>query len=211
MRDNQYRMFELREILLQPLHGVEVEVVGGLVQQQVVRLTEECLGQHDAHLLLTREVAHEHLVLLLLDTKAAEQSSGIALSRVAAHLGVLLFQLSHADAVSITEILLHIQRVALMHDVPEHGVSHEHGVEHRLVVVLEVILREHAQSLARPHLDGAFVGFQFAADGLQQSGFACTVSADDAVDVAVGELHVDVLVEDAFAELDGEVGDSNHI
>ena len=42
----------LAEIVLKPLHGVEVEVVGRLVEQQVVGLAEKGLGEHHAHLLV---------------------------------------------------------------------------------------------------------------------------------------------------------------
>ena len=52
MADYQYALFQIGEIFLEPLHGVEVEVVGRLVEQQVVGMSEECLSQHDAHLLV---------------------------------------------------------------------------------------------------------------------------------------------------------------
>ena len=40
----------LQQILLEPVAGFEIEVVGGLVEQQQVRLFEQQLGQRDAHL-----------------------------------------------------------------------------------------------------------------------------------------------------------------
>ena len=69
---DEYRVLELAEVLLQPLYGVEVEVVGRLVEQQVVGIAEESFGEHHAHFLLTRELAHQLIVLRLLDAKAGE-------------------------------------------------------------------------------------------------------------------------------------------
>ena len=66
----QYRVLKLAQVLLQPLNGIQVQVVGRLVQQQVVGVTEECLCQHHAHLFLTREFAHQLVVLVLLDAQA---------------------------------------------------------------------------------------------------------------------------------------------
>ena len=89
--------------------------------------------------------------------------------------------------------------------------SHEHGVEHGLVVKFEVVLAQDGESFSGTHFHAAFGGFQLSGDGSQKSGFSCAVRTDDTVDVSVCELHVHVLVEDAFPELDGEVGKCNHV
>ena len=83
--------------------------------------------------------------------------------------------------------------------------SHEDGIEHGFLVVLEVVLREYAESFARTELYGSLCGLQLSADGFEQGGLASAVGTDYAVDVSVGELEVDVLVEDTFAELNGDV------
>ncbi len=48
-----------REVVLQPLHRLGVEVVGGLVEQQQIRLLEQELAQRDAATLTTREPVDE--------------------------------------------------------------------------------------------------------------------------------------------------------
>ena len=69
---HQYGVLEIAQILLEPGHGLHVEVVGGLVEKKVVGITKKCLGQHDTHFLLTAEFAHQQIVLVLLDAQSAE-------------------------------------------------------------------------------------------------------------------------------------------
>ncbi len=50
-----------REVALEPLHGLGVEVVGGLVEEQQVGLLEQQLAQRDPATLTTGEVVDERL------------------------------------------------------------------------------------------------------------------------------------------------------
>ena len=52
MADHEHTLFQIREVFLQPLHGVEVKVVGRLIEQQIIGMTEQSLGQHHAHFLV---------------------------------------------------------------------------------------------------------------------------------------------------------------
>ena len=144
-------------------------------------------------------------MLLLANAQSAQQCGGIAFCRVSAHLGKLILQFGHPDAVFICEVGLAVQGLTLLHDLPHGGVTHQYRVEHCFLIILEMVLAQYAQALAWSQFHCSFTGFQFSADGFQQGGFACAVGAYHSIDVAVGELHVDVLVEDAFAELNGDV------
>ena len=104
MAHHKHRVLKVAEIVFQPFHGFEVEVVGRFVEEQVVRLAKECLRQHHAHLFLTREVAHEFAVQGFLDAKAAKQCGGIVFGGVAAHLCKLVFQFSHENTILIGEV-----------------------------------------------------------------------------------------------------------
>ena len=73
-------LVDLAQVVLQPLHGLEVEVVGGLVEQQVVGLAEEGFGEHHAHLLVVAELARQLLVQALGDTQVLQQLGSLALS-----------------------------------------------------------------------------------------------------------------------------------
>ena len=210
VRNDEHGVFEVAEIVFEPFHRFEVKVVGWLVEEEVVGLTEEGLCQHHAHLLLVGEVAHEFAVEGLLDAEAGKQGGGVVFGRVAADGGKLVFEFGHFDAVFVREVLFRVEGIALLHDLPHHGVTLQHGVEHRLVVEFEVVLRENGQPLAGTEFHLAFGGLEFAADGFEQGGFAGTVGTDDTIDVAVREFHVHILIEDALAELNGYVGKCDH-
>ena len=79
--------------------------------------------------------------------------------------------------------------------------------QHRLEVVLVLILREdgHTLVLAQGHL--ALVGLDLAREHLQKGGLARAVGADDAVAVAVREFEVDVLEEFFAAVLQADARD----
>ena len=200
---HEHRVLKVAKIVFEPFHCFEVEVVGRLVEQEVVGVAKECLRQHHAYFLFTAQLAHEFLVKVFLDAQSREQFGCVALSLVAAQVGKLLGELGYEHTVFVAEVGLAVERVQLVLEVPEHRVSHQYGVEHGVFVKLEVVLREHTEALARSHFDGALRGLQFAADGFEQGRFPRAVCADDAIDVAVGELHVHVFVEHAFAKLNG--------
>ena len=195
-------LLQRAQVLLQPLHGVQVEVVGGLVEQQVVGMAEQCLGQHDAHLLVVREFRHLFVVLSLLHAKVLQQLGSLAFSLPAVHLGKLQLEVGGTVAIFLGHLGLGIQGLALLHVLPEWLVSHEHGVHDRKLVVLEVVLREHREAFARAQLHGTLVGLQLAADGFQQRRLAGSVGTDDAVDVSTRKLDVHVFVKDSFSKLD---------
>ncbi len=57
----EHRAGVLGEVLLEPEHALRVEVVGGLVEQQQVRLLQEQLGERDTALLPTGEVLDDRV------------------------------------------------------------------------------------------------------------------------------------------------------
>ncbi len=59
MGDREHAARVLREVLLQPLHALGVEVVGRLVEQQQVGLLEQQLAQRDPATLPTAEPVDE--------------------------------------------------------------------------------------------------------------------------------------------------------
>ena len=207
---HQYGVLELAQVLFQPLYSLQVKVVGGLVKQQVVGIAEQSLCQHHAHLLLAGEFSHQLVVQSLLDAKAGKQASCIALSSVAAHLGKLVLQFCHSDTVLVGEVGLAVKSLTLLHHLPHGGVSHQNSIQYGFLVVLEVVLRQHGQTLAGAQFHCALCRFQLATDGLQQSRLAGAVGTDYSVDVSACELHVHVLVKDSLAELYGYIAKCNH-
>ena len=207
---DQHRVLEVAEVLLQPFHGFEVKVVGRLVEQEVVGLAKEGLRQHDAHLLLTAEFAHQFAVQFVLDAQAAQERGSIVLGSIATDVRKLILQFGHEDTILVGEILLGIEFVALLHDVPHDGVAHQYGIQHRTIIIFEVVLTEHRHTFAWSHLNSTLRRVKFTRDGAEQGGFASTISTDDTINITVRKLHVDVLIQDALTELDGQVGQCNH-
>ena len=211
MRHHQHTLLQVREIFFQPLHGVEVQVVGGLVEQQVVGMTEQRLGQHHAHLLVVRDVRHLLVVLSLAHAQVLQQLGGLALGLVAVHLGKGHLQLSGFHTVFFRHLWLRIKGLALLHVVPHGLVTHQHGIHHREGVVFEVVLLQHAHALTGQHLHRSFVGLQLTADGAQQRRLARTVGTDNTVNVSTCKLQVHVFIENLFPELDSQICDCNHL
>lgn len=112
-------LVDLAQVVLQPLHGLEVEVVGGLVEQQVVGLAEEGFGEHHAHLLVVAELARQLLVQALGDTQVLQQLGSLALGLPAVHLGKLQLQVGSTVAVLLRHLGLGIEGLALLHVLPE--------------------------------------------------------------------------------------------
>ena len=88
-------------------------------------------------------------MLVFFDTQSAQQGRSIAFGIVSAHFRELFFQFGHFDAVFVRKISFGIKRIALLHDVPQYGVSHQHGVQYGTFVILEVVLAKYGEPFAR--------------------------------------------------------------
>ncbi len=198
---HEHRVLEVRQILLEPCHGFEVKVVGRFVEEKIVGVAEEGFGKQHAYFLVRAHVAHQHSVTVFLYAKAAQQRRGIALGVPTLELGEALLQLGSPYAVGIVEIRLGIERVLLLHNVPQHGMTLKHGVEHCAVVKLEVVLLQHAHTLAGALRHTARCGRELPAEHAHQRGLAGTIGTDYAIAVAGSELEIDVLKKGLFAEL----------
>ncbi len=101
------------------MDGFEVEVVGGLVEQQGLGLAEEGLGQQDAHLLAALQLGHFALVELVGNVEALEQDRGVALGVVAVFVADDAFELAEAHAVFVGHLGLLVDVLALFERRPE--------------------------------------------------------------------------------------------
>src|SRR6185437_9501021 len=101
VRNRDERAVVADEKLLQPEDGVEVEVVGGLVEQQGLRLAEERLRQQHADLLAALQLGHLALVDLVGDVEALQQHGGVGLGLVAVLFADDAFELAETAAVFV--------------------------------------------------------------------------------------------------------------
>ena len=210
MRDDDDRVREVGEEVLEPVDRLDIEVVRRLVEEQDVRAAEQGLREQHADLLLGREVRHLHRVLLFGDAEAIEQARGLRLSVPAVKLRELCLELRGAHAVLLGEIRLCVERILLVHDLDEALVAHDDRAQDLVVVVGIVVLLQDSEALARRDLDRAAGRLNVACQQFEEGGLTGTVRADDAVAVARRELEVDVLVEDALAKLEADIIDCNH-
>src|SRR5208282_3835354 len=79
VRNQHERVGVMGQILFQPIPGFEIEVVGGLVEQQQVRLLQQQLGQCNAHLPASGEFFGAAMPILLAETEAHEHASDLGL------------------------------------------------------------------------------------------------------------------------------------
>ena len=211
MAHHDHGALKVQQEVLQPVDGVDVQVVGGLVQQQDVRIAEQGLGQQHLHLQPGIQGGHGALVVLGAHAQALEDAAGVALRLPAAQLGELLLQLAGPDAVLLRHLLLLVEGVLLLADVIQALVAHDDGVHHVVGVVGVLILLEHRHTgLGQDgHLAGG--GLQLAGEDLQEGGLARAVGADDAVAVALGKLEIYVGKERLTAVGQAQIGNCNHV
>ena len=208
---HEHRVLEVGQPVLQPCHCLKVQVVGRLVKQQVVGVAEQSLGQEHAHLLVGAHVLHQHIVAVLLDTEARQQSRGVALGVPPLKFGELLLKFGGLDAVLVAEIGFCIEGVLLGHDLIQDRVAAHHGVDDRALVKLEVVLAQHRQALARTERHAAHSGLELARQYLHQRGLAGAVGSDYAVAVATVKGQVHVLEQDALPELHAQIVGLYHL
>ncbi|MCY1292592.1 hypothetical protein D9M70_418250 [compost metagenome] len=204
--NDDHRAVARGQHVFQPTDGVDVQVVGRLVEQQHFRIGEQCLGQQHAQLPARRHFAHRPEMLFQLNAQAEQQFAGAGFGGVAVHLGELGFQLGHRHAVLFAHFRQRIDALAFGLHPPQLGVAHDHGVDHRELLVGELILAQLAEAHVglEHHLAGR--GFEVVAEDLHESRFAAAVGTDQAVAVAVAELDGDVLEQGLGPELHGDVG-----
>ena len=123
MRDDQHGAPVLAQRVLQPLGRGEIEVVGGLVQQEQVGLGQQDARQAQAGLFAAGEQPRGHLLALLREAQADQRALYAAGPLVAAlalealgQAGVVLGQARHGLGIGVllSHVALHLAQ-ALLH------------------------------------------------------------------------------------------------
>ena len=210
MGDGDDHAGEVQQEILQPVDGLDVQVVGGLVQHDDVGIAEQRLGQQDFHLQPGVHICHHIVVQLRADAQTLQKAGGIGLGFPAAQLGEFSFQISGANAVLIGEIRFFVDGVLFLHHIIKMLVAHDDGVHDGKLVVGVLVLLQNGDPLGGVDGDAAGGGIQVTGEDTQEGGFARTVGTDDAVAVAGQELQVHVLEQPLAAELHSQIADSNH-
>ena len=133
------------EEVLKPVDGFEIEIVGGLVEEQGLRVAEERLREQDADLLAALQLGHLALVELVGDVETLEQDGGVGFGFVAVFIADDAFELAEAGAVFVGHLGLVVDDLALFQGGPEGLVAHDDGVDDAVGVELVLVLLEDAE------------------------------------------------------------------
>ena len=204
MGDDQQRTGVGQQPAFKPQHGVEVEVVGGFVQQQDVRRAHECLRQRQPYAPAAGESVDGACLVFGREPEAGHERGGATARRPAT--GDVEVRVSRADTSTITTAF---GRCHLAFSGAHGGVAIHHEF-HGSAAIRRHFLRHAGQHLARGPLHVAGVRMQFTGDQGEQARLAGTVGADDAGAVATEQAEAGVLEEGARAAAEGDLSEVNH-
>ena len=183
-------------------------MIGGLIEEQRLGLSEERLSEQHADALVARDLAHLALVTLVGDVESLEQDRRVALRRVAVLLPDDALELAEPDAILVREVGLLVERIAFLKRGPQPCIPHDHCVDDAERLERELVLADQSD-LLRPD-DGALLGIEVARQDLHERGLAGAVRPRQPVAPARRERDGHVLEEHLRAEAHGHVGDGNH-
>ena len=217
VRDEDDGVRIVGEILLEPVAGLEIEVVRRLVEQQQTGPAEQELGERDAHLPAARERLGRLLHVLLREAEAAQDGVDLQVDAVALEPPEALLQIAVAAE---HPRVLGLVRAVVGEPILERGDLGAH-VEQRLERlpgffderpsrVVEAVLRQVADRQPRGLDDQPAVGLVEPGQHLEQCRLARAVRAAEADAFAVVDLPADGVEEDAVAERLAQVGELDH-
>ena len=209
--DDDDRIREIQQEVFQPADGLDIQIVRRFVQQQDVRISKQRLRQQHLDLLAAVQLAHQLMLKVEADAQTRENRFRVALGAPAVQLGELALQLAGALAVRVGEILFGVKLVLFLHNLIEALVPHDDRLQHFIAVKLKVILAQDGHALAGGDDHFTRGRLQLAGEHLQESRFARSVCADDAVAVTGGEFNVDVLKERLSAVRKGNILGCDHV
>jgi hypothetical protein len=184
VRGHHQRALERAQPVLEPQDRLEVEVVGGLIEQQRVRLHDQDPREPDAHLPAARERADVAVHLLGREAEAREHGARARLEPVAAErlearlrLAVALDErVELALPLRVGERVLELVQLARRFG---HGArAVERGLEHGLILELADVLAEVSDRRAAVDRDLPGVGLLLARDQPEDRGLAGAVRSD---------------------------------
>ena len=208
MGDEQQRRVARVELLLQPLHRLGVEVVGGLVEHQQVGPGEQRAGDGHALLLAAGELVDGPLPERGVDAQAVEQLLGLEGRVPAAQpldaLGEVR-QLGHQPFVvlagleALGERVVGVERLA-QRDLGDGELGGGRGAGRE-----DGLLRQPGDARAALELQGDGVGLLVAGQDLHQRRLAAAVDADQADALALLDDQLELVEERAGAEGERDV------
>ena len=179
-----------------PLDGVGVEMVGGLVQHQDVRLRHERTGERDTALLATGELADLSVVGRAGELVERGPDAGVEIPAVL--MDDLLLEFLVAPGVSG-------EGFVLVDEIQDMASALAHGVVHRLVGGEFKGLGQVAHDGAALARDQSVVGLQLPGEDAEEGGLAGAIAADESHPISGSQAKGGVVEENAFVVLQDEV------
>mmetsp|Transcript_66961 Transcript_66961/g.205056 ORF Transcript_66961/g.205056 Transcript_66961/m.205056 type:complete len:288 (+) Transcript_66961:972-1835(+) len=177
----------VRQVLLEPHAGPEVQVVGGLVQDQQRRFFEQGLRQRDAHAPAARHVLRRLGHHLLREAEAVEEAPRLRLESLGAHPVQLVAQHLEEVGVALGVVLAQLLD-ELLEPLVLLGGDVDHALERRLVRRIGLLVHE-------PRIDVGGDRQLPRGQARQQGRLAAAVGTDEAVAPAVVDADGRVLDE----------------
>ncbi len=205
MGNNDHGAVASHQDVFQPANGIDVQMVGGLVQKQDIRIREQRLGQQNTQFPARRNSAHGAVVLFQGNIQAQQQFASAGIGGIAVHLGELHFQVRHGHAVFLAHFSERVDTITLGFYTPELFVAHNDRINHRAVLVGKLVLAQLTQPLILVHHDLAGRRFQVAAKDFHERGLAAAIGADQTVAVAIAEFDGHIFEKGFGPELHGNV------
>src|SRR5208282_3577271 len=179
VRDHDQYSLILIQKILQPVDRVEIQMVGGFVEQQRLWMSEESLRQQHSHFLSARYLRHFALVHRVGNIEALQQNGSVGFSGVAVFFADDAFEFAEFHTVGVRHVVLCVDDFAFFESGPQAPVTPDDRVDHAILIESELILAQNSE-LARAD-DGSLLRLEFAGQKLHKGGFARAVGAGKAV------------------------------
>ena len=204
VRNQQQRRRRVLQPAFEPEHGVEVEVVGRLVEQQQVGAAGQGAGEVEAHPPAAGEIGHRAREIGVGEAEAVQHFGDAGLGRIAADFAVAGVQVADRLAVALG---FGFDQFAF--DAAQFDVAVEHEIEGGIGQGRR-FLGDAGDVPAGRHFDIAGFGVQFVGEQREEAGFAAAVGADDADLPAGVELDGGVDDQRAAGAGEGDLAEGDH-
>src|ERR1051326_273402 len=193
---------EVLEIVLEPLHGGQIQVIRRLVHEQHGRVREEQRRERGAHAPAAGELGERAVLVGGGEAEPRKDAARLGLERVLVVVFEVMLQVAHTveqggepGIVGAHAAQLLVQRVELDAHVEERAVRLHGALEHAALVALGRLLRQVADpGAARPHAQSA-LGCVLAEDEADERGLAGPVRTHQSAAVARADHPVDAVEE----------------
>ena len=205
MRDHEQGARPRRQPLLEPDHGIQIQVIRRLVEQHQIGAAHECARQIETDAESARERGHGPLEFVGAKAQAIEHHGGACLGGPASEFLVMLVRRSHALAIAGM-----LGRFDAGLGGTQLEVAVQHVLDRRPVASLHLLLHPRDEPGCR-HLDVPRIGVKFAAEHREKRGLSTAVGTDHAELLAGVDHEGGVLQQELFSPPEGDVAQTDHV